>query len=43
MIVTFMKIWLVVVSRVILQNTVPVLEGSVLGRYSVPLLRLNIC
>ena len=36
-----MKSCLVLVSRVTLQNTVPVEEGSVLGMYSVPLLRLN--
>ncbi len=31
------------VERTTLQNTVPVLEGKVLGRYSSPLFRLNSC
>lgn len=30
-------------SRVMLQKTGPSVKGSVLGRYSVPLLRLNSC
>lgn len=31
------------VERTTLQNTVPVLEGRVLGRYSSPLFKLNSC